>query len=218
MFIGHFGVGLGAKKAAPRVSLGTLFMACQFLDLLWPTFLLLGWETVKIDPGNTVLTPLDFTSYPISHSLLMSCVWGFTFGLVYFVVRKDLKNSVILGLLVVSHWVLDFFVHRPDLPLFPWGSAMVGLGLWNNAIVEIVIESLVFLLGLVLYVSVTKPKNKRGIFAFWSMIIFLVVIHGSNMTGPPPPNVTAIAWVGQLQWLIVLWAYWADRNRILKNE
>lgn len=108
MFIGHFGVGLGAKKAAPKVSLGTLFMACQFLDLLWPTFLLLGWETVKIDPDNTVLTPLDFTSYPISHSLLMSCVWGFIFGLVYFIIRKDLKNSVILGLLVISHWVLDF--------------------------------------------------------------------------------------------------------------
>ena len=80
MFIGHFGVGLGAKKAAPSISLGTLFLAAQFLDLLWPTFLLLGWERVKIQPGMTVMTPLNFTHYPLSHSLLMACIWGVLFG------------------------------------------------------------------------------------------------------------------------------------------
>lgn len=215
MFIGHFGVGLGVKKATPKVSLGTLFMASQFLDLLWPTFLLLGWESVRIDPGNTVLAPLDFTSYPISHSLLMACVWGLVFGFVYFLIRRNLKNSVILGLCVLSHWILDFFVHRPDLPLFPWGSALVGLGLWNTPMAAITIESLVFIIGLVLYLNITKPKNKIGSIGFWGLIVILVLIHGSNIAGPPPPNVTAIAWAGQLQWLFVLWAYWVDRNRIV---
>ena len=52
MFLGHFGLAFGAKKAAPAVSLGTLFAACQFADLLWPTLLLLGYERVDIAAGR----------------------------------------------------------------------------------------------------------------------------------------------------------------------
>lgn len=214
MFIGHFGVGLGAKKAAPKLSLGTLFMASQFLDLLWPTFLLLGWEKVSIEPGVTEMNPLNFIHYPISHSLLMAVVWGIIFGLVYLIIRKNFKNSLILALCVISHWVLDYFVHRPDLPLIPWeSSAVVGLGLWNNTPSEFILESLIFAGGLMLYTKTTKPKNKKGIYGFWGLILFLILIHLSNLFGPPPPNVEAIAWAGQLQWLFVIWAYWADRNR-----
>src|SRR5262245_47114382 len=132
MFIGHFGVGFGAKAKARTASLGTLFLAAQFLDLLWPTLLLLGIEQVEIAPGITKATPLDFTSYPISHSLLTACMWGLLFGTVYWLVREDLKIATVLGLCVVSHWVLDFVVHRPDLPLYPGDSPRVGLGLWNS--------------------------------------------------------------------------------------
>jgi hypothetical protein len=64
MFIGHFGVGFGAKKLVPEVSLGILFIAVQFLDLLWPTLLLLDVEHVVISPGITKSTPLDFTDIP----------------------------------------------------------------------------------------------------------------------------------------------------------
>jgi hypothetical protein len=70
MFIGHFGVGFAAKKADVKVSLGTYFLAAQFVDLLWPTLLLLGIEQVEIQEGISKFTPLNFTSYPISHSLL----------------------------------------------------------------------------------------------------------------------------------------------------
>src|SRR5207302_10549546 len=83
MFLGHFAVGFALKRAAPRTSLGVLIAAPQLLDLLWPVFLLLGWERVRIDPGNTAMTPLAFDSYPISHSLLMSVVWGLVLGLLY---------------------------------------------------------------------------------------------------------------------------------------
>ena len=98
MFIGHFGVGFGAKSATPRLSLGTLFLAAQFVDLLWPTLLLLGVEHVEIEPGITTVTPLDFVSYPVSHSLLMVCVWGGVFGLLYWLVRRQTKGAVVLGL------------------------------------------------------------------------------------------------------------------------
>lgn len=213
MFIGHFGIGLGSKKAAPKVSLGTLFLAAQFLDLLWPTFLLFGWERVTIDHIDTEMTPLNFTYYPFSHSLVMAIVWGVIIALIYFLIKRNRIGSIILGLCVVSHWILDLIVHRPDLPLYPGNSPLVGFGLWNYKITEVVIEGLIFIAGLILYLKATRPKNKTGIFAFWSLIIFLVVIHLSNLFGPPPSNTTTIAWAGESQWLLVLWAYWADSRR-----
>lgn len=213
MFIGHFGVGLGAKKAAPKISLGTFFLAAQFLDLLWPTFLLLGWERVTIQPGITKMTPLNFAYYPFSHSLLMACVWGALFSIIYFIIKRNSRGAFILGLCVVSHWVLDLLVHRPDLPLYPGNSPLVGFGLWNHVPAEIIVEGLIFFVGLWFYVRTTKPKNKAGSYGFWTLIVFLVFIHISNLFGSPPPNPMAIAWVGELQWLVVVWAYWVDRNR-----
>ncbi len=119
MFIGHFGVGLAAKKIDKQPSLGTLFMAAQFVDLLWPLFLILGIEKVKIVPGISMLTPLDFTYYPFTHSLLGVFFWALLFGLIYFLIKKNVRSAIILGILVISHWFLDLIVHIPDLPLFP---------------------------------------------------------------------------------------------------
>jgi len=213
MFIGHFGIGLGAKKTAPKISLGTLFLAAQFLDLLWPTFLLLGWEHVKIQPGITKMNPLNFTDYPLSHSLLMACVWGILVGGAYFLLKRKSRGALVLGLCVVSHWILDLLVHRPDLPLYPGSSIMVGFGMWNYETLEIIVEGLIFFIGLWLYIKSTKPKNKIGTYGFWALIIFLILIHSANLFGSPPPSSTAIAWAGELQWVLVIWAYWVDHNR-----
>jgi len=212
MFIGHFGVGFGAKAPAPRVSLGTLFLAAQFIDLIWPTLLLLGVERVRIVP-TTTLTPLQFTHYPFSHSLLLVVIYGLLFGLGYYLYRRHLKDAIILGLCVVSHWVLDLIVHRPDLPLTPADVTKVGFGLWNHPAATFVVEGFVFALGVYLYLRVTRAKNRVGGLAFSSLVVFLIVVHLSSLLGPPPPSVTAIAWIGQLQWLIVAWGYWVDHNR-----
>src|SRR5260370_39145756 len=80
MFIGHIAVGFASKRIVPRASLGVLMAAPTLLDLLWPVFLAAGWEQVRIDPGNTAFTPLDFVSYPISHSLVAACGWGALFA------------------------------------------------------------------------------------------------------------------------------------------
>lgn len=213
MFIGHFGVGFGAKKAAPAISLGTYFLAAQLLDLLWPTFLLLGWEHVEIQPGITAMAPLKFTDYPLTHSLFMAVVWGIAFGIVFYLIKKRKRESIILGLVVVSHWFLDLLVHIPDLPLFPGSSIFVGFGLWNNKILSIILEAAVFLTGLTFYLQVTKARNRAGRIGLWSMVIVLALIYISNILGPPPPSVRAIALAGELQWIFVFWAYWIDRNR-----
>jgi len=214
LFIGHFGVGFAAKKFTRKISLGTLFLAAQFIDLLWPFFVILGIEKVAIDPGNTAFTPLDFIYYPFSHSLLGALLWALIFGAVYYFIKKDLKSSFILGLLVLSHWILDFITHRPDLPLFLGGdSPLVGLGLWNSIIATVIIESLIFIVGVYFYFSVTKAKNKIGNYSLWSLIIFLVIVYLLNLFGPPPNSVDAIGYVGLSQWLLIAWAYWIDRNR-----
>lgn len=218
MFIGHFGVGFAAKKVAKKTSLGTLFFASQFIDLLWPFFILFGIEKVAVDPGNTAFTPLDFIYYPFSHSLIGVLIWAALFGGVYFAIKKDLKTSLLLGALVLSHWILDLITHRPDLPLFIGGdSLLVGLGLWNSVAATIIIESLIFITGIYLYSVVTKAKNKVGTYSLWSLVIFFVIVYISNILSPPPESSEAIGYVGLAQWLLIAWAYWIDRNRIVEK-
>ena len=212
MFVGHFGVGLAAKALAPRVSLGSLFLAAQLIDLLWPTLLLLGIERVRIAPGITAVTPLDFEHYPFTHSLAAVLLWGFLFGLAYLGLKRYPRGAIVLGALVVSHWLLDLVVHRPDLPLYP-GSAKVGLGLWDSVAGTLVVELAVFGLGAALYLRATRSRDRTGAWALWSFLGFLLLIHLGNLLGPPPPSVAAIAWVGQAQWVLVLWGYWIDRHR-----
>jgi hypothetical protein len=213
MFIGHFGVAFGAKRAAPRVSLGTLFLAAQFVDLLWPVLLLLGVERVRIAPGITRVTPLDFEHYPISHSLLAVLGWAVLVGGAHFLLRRERRAALIVAALVLSHWVLDLLMHRPDLPLAPGATVLVGFGAWNSLPLTLLIEVPLFLAGLWVYARATVAKDGQGKWALRGLVAFLLVVHLANLFGPPPPDVAAIAWAGQLQWLLVLWAYWVDRHR-----
>jgi hypothetical protein len=216
LFIGHFGVGFAAKKFTKKTSLGTLFLATQFIDLLWPFFVIFGIEKVAIDPGNTAFTPLDFIYYPFSHSLLGVFIWALLFGVVNYFIKKDLKASFILGILVPSHWILDFITHRPDLPLFLGSdSLLVGLGLWNSIMATVIIESMIFMIGVYFYFAVTKTKNKVGIYSLWSLLIFFAIIYLSNLFGPPPESAEAVGYVSLAQWLLIAWAYWIDRNRTI---
>ncbi|NQW29026.1 MAG: hypothetical protein HQ472_00750 [Ignavibacteria bacterium] len=213
MFIGHFAVGFAAKKFAPTVSLAVLFMAAQFVDLLWPTLLLLGVERVAISPGITAVTPLDFTYYPFTHSLVMSILWGFIVGGLVYAVSKNFRNAVVVLCCVVSHWVLDLIVHRPDLPLTLSNSNHVGLGLWNFPIATMVIEFAMLFGGAYVYWKTVKPVSTMRKYGLTALVLLLAIIHVANIFGPPPPSVSAIAWAGHLQWLFVVFAYFVDKNQ-----
>ena len=217
MFIGHFAVSFGAKKAAPAVSLGTLFLAAQFVDLLWPLLLLLGLENARIDPGNTAVTPLDFDNYPFTHSLAGAAVWSCALGLIYFAVKRNVRNAVIIGLAVSSHWILDFLTHRPDLPLWFSGGPYLGLGLWNSTIGTVVVEAGLYIVGIALYLRCTTAKDKIGSIGFWSLAGFLGLIYVANLAGPPPPDISTIAIAGNAMWLFVAWAYWVDKHRMART-
>ena len=213
MFVGHTAVALAAKAKTPGTSLGLLVAAAILLDLLWPIFLLIGIEHVRIDPGNTAFTPLAFDSYPWSHSLLMAIVWGAVFALITKAGRSELKTRVILFALVVSHWVLDFVTHRPDLPLWPGDSPKYGLGLWNSIPASLVIEAALFATCIAVYLRVTQARDRIGSVAFWAMVIVQLGIWVSQPWSPPPPSVDAIGPVGLAQLLFVLWAWWIDKHR-----
>ena len=204
MFIGHHAAAFAGKRAAPRISLGVLMGAAMFLDLLWPLLTLAGIEHFRIDPGNTAFTPLDFYDYPISHSLVMALVWS--------LLAAALFRHVIVGLAVLSHWVLDFVTHRPDLPLWP-GGPKVGLGLWNSVLGTVIVEVALFALALYLYLRATEPRDRTGSIALWALIAFLVLIYIANLVSPPPPSWQAVSWTALAAWLFVPWAWWIDRHR-----
>jgi hypothetical protein len=212
MFIGHFAVALAAKKAAPRVNFGTLVLAAQFVDLLWPILLFLGLEQVRIAPADTAFTPLAFVHYPYSHSLLMVALWGAIVGGGYGLIRRDVRGGVVLNGLVLSHWILDAASHRPDLPLVPGGTAMVGFGLWNSVEATVIVEGAMFCTGIWLYLRCAPATDRTGAPAFWLLIGFLSILYVTNMLSVPP-SVGAVASGSLGLWLLVLWAYWIDRHR-----
>ncbi len=212
MFLGHFAVGFAAKRVAPRASLGTLFAAAQFLDLLWPPLILAGIETVQVAPGDTAYTPLRFTSYPWSHSLLLALAWSAIFALAYRARTGHSREALVVGALVASHWALDFASHRPDLPLAP-GAAKVGLGLWDSIPATLAVEGALFALGVVLYVRGTRARSVAGRAGLWALIAVLLAIDAASLLGPPPPGPRAVGVAGLAVWLLVLWGAWVDRGR-----
>ena len=213
MFIGHFGLALGAKRVAPGPSLGTTIMAAQWADGIWPVFVLVGLERVHIAPGFTTVTPLDFVSYPYSHSLLADLVWAALFAVVYGSLRKDWRGAVWLAVLVLSHWVLDVIAHRPDMPTWP-GGPKLGLGLWNSLPATLVVEFALFAAGAWLYARSTRARDRLGSLLFGAFVVVLALIYVASVFGPPPPSEQALAITGLLGWLFVAWGYWIDRHRV----
>jgi len=214
MFIGHFALGFAAKRIVPRVPLPLLLTAAQLADLLWPVFVALRLEEVRIDPGNTAMTPLEFVSYPYSHSLLFLVIWGVVVGSRYSFFGSERRSFVVLAGLVVSHWVLDFVTHRPDMPLYP-DSARFGLGLWNSVPGTLIVEFAMYAAGIWLYARATRPQDRTGRWAFVALCTFLVIAYLGALAGPPPSVMAlwATTIVGGV--VILLWSAWIDRHRLV---
>lgn len=215
MFIGHFALGFAAPRFAPQLPLTASFLACQFLDLIWPVLVLAQLEHVRVDPHVTAFTPLVF-EYPWSHSLLAAALYGALGFVVVRAIGLGTRSGAVVLVLVLSHWLLDFLSHAPDLPLTPWGSSKLGLGLWNLPWLTLVTEVSLFALGVGWYARATTAIDKQGVWALWSLVAFFLLMYAASAFGPKPEagtSAAAIAGPALATWLFVAWAYWIDRHR-----
>ena len=211
MFVGHLALALAAKRAVPKASLGWLMAAVTALDLVWPLFLLAGIEHVRVSGGATAFNPLVFDSYPWSHGLLMALLWGTLLAVLGR--SRGLSPRIcywLLGL-VVSHWVLDFLTHAPDMPLWPGRSPRFGLGLWSSIPGTYVIEGAMWVAGIVLYLQGRRATRWIGPAAFWSFVIVCTVMWATGPWSPPPPSERFLAWFTLVGWIILPWTALADR-------
>jgi hypothetical protein len=214
MFIGHAAAGFAAKRWAPRASLAWLLAAPWLLDLLWPVFLLLGTEKVTPQASASPFLSMAFTSYPWSHSLVMALFWSVVAGAAYGRVTRDRAGALVIGALVASHWLLDLIVHVPDLPLWPGRSPLLGLALWRLPALTMFVEGVLFVGGLALYVSATRPRDRTGNLALAALVAALLGLYWASLSGGPPPSTQAVAWT-MLAFgaAIVPWAAWIERHR-----
>ena len=216
MLVGHLAVGLAAKRVTPRVSLGTLVLAALLPDLLWCVFLLAGIERVEIRPGRGAANYLSASDIAFSHSLLMDAVWGGVLAAGYYFARRYARGAWMLFAAVMSHWLLDFVSHRPDMALAPGVHRYFGLGLWNSVGATVVVEGGMWLAAIIIYARATRPKGRMGVYAFWIVVVFLTLTWRSNIAGPPPPSPSAMAIGSPIYFsCIVAWAYWMNRLRPL---
>jgi len=212
MFIGHYAVGLASKEFAPRSSLGALIAAPILLDLLWPIFLLLNWEHVSIVPNSNPFLRIQFDSYPISHGLVAVLGWAALYAAIYFGVTRYIAGTIVIWVGVMSHWVLDFIVHQPDLPLAA-RSRLVGLGVWNHRWLTMALEFAMFAIAIWTYQRRTRAKDKIGLYAFAAFALFLLMAYAGVVFGAAPPSVKKLAMVTLLTWLTIPWARWFDKHR-----
>jgi membrane-bound metal-dependent hydrolase YbcI (DUF457 family) len=215
MFVGHFGVAFAAKRVAPAVSLGTWFIACELVDVIWPFFLLAGIEGARVAPGITAFSPFDFEHYPWTHSLVMCAVWALAMAALFW--AQNRFAATVIGLVVLSHWFLDAIVHRPDLPLAPGSDLRIGFGLWNSVAGTLVVELALFAAGLGAYLAGSRALDAVGRWGLWAIVVFLLLAYAGAAFGPPPPDMRAVALAGILgAALTAALGYWVDRHRAIR--
>jgi hypothetical protein len=218
MFLGHYGVAFALKRAEPKLSLGTLFIAVQLADLLWGIFILLGWEHARIVPGYTAVTPLEFLDYAISHSLVAAIAWGIVAAALYYSwptrdTTRHWQAAAIVGLAVFSHYWLDVLVHAPDLPIAGNDSRKLGFGLWNHPLAATVAELVVFAAGLGVYVALRSHRHPVRPFRLSLLVLVLLGTYFASLYGAQPPSMTTVAMSGIVFFLAVaILAAWADRR------
>jgi membrane-bound metal-dependent hydrolase YbcI (DUF457 family) len=212
VFVGHLAVALAAKQTTPAVPLGTAVAAAFALDLAWPILLLLGLESVRVQPGDTAFTNLSFESYPWSHSLATVLLWSIAAGCATRFAYRSWQAGATIGGLVLSHWILDLVTHRPDLPLWP-GGPVTGLGLWNSIPGTLIVEGGLLAACLWIYLRGSVPRDRSGRWALVALVALTLLIWSSQPWSPPPPSSEAVAWGALILWLLPPWAQWIDRHR-----
>lgn len=215
MFVGHYGPSFAIKSLRPAIPLWQLFIAVQLVDVVWAVLVLFGVEKVRIVPGITASNPLDLYYMPYTHSLVAAIFWSVAAALVFWLLSRVTTRSaaVWIGVAVFSHWILDFIVHRPDLPLYD-DTLKVGLGLWNYPVVALSLEAALLFGGMILYLRVTTPINAIGRVGPPVFGVVMLAIQSYIFFGPPPVSPAAAAITALVSYvLFAVLAEWLARQR-----
>ncbi|MFT6609087.1 hypothetical protein [Qipengyuania profunda] len=216
MFIGHFAPALlarGITEDAPK--LGVLFIAAQLVDWAFFTFAIFGIEQLRIVPGITAMNPYDLVFMPYSHSLLATAGWALVFGVVVGVVLRNMVAAAWGVIVVLSHWLLDLLVHRPDLTI-AGGEDKHGLGLWNTPHIEMPLEIGLVLLAYWFYISRTKGPVIPPLILLGAMLLFQAI----NWFGPQPETAGVGMYLSVFlsYGILTAMAFWVQSTRWHKNQ
>lgn len=214
MLVGHFAVGLTAKRIEPEISAGTLVLASMLADFLWCILMFAGIEHVQFKPGIGAANYIAASDIGISHSLLMDGLWAALLAGAYFLKRRSPRGAWVIFGVVLSHWLLDWISHRPDMPLSPGVHRYFGLGLWSSIPAALIVEGGFWVLAVILYARATHPKTRIGMYAYWTFVGVLTLAWYNNLAGPPPPNPQTVPLSSFVFFSVaVAWAYWMNRVR-----
>lgn len=219
MFLGHYGAAYALKRFEPRVSLGTLFLSVALVDTMWGVFILTGWEHARLFPGLTPVTPIEFTSYPLTHSLTGAFAWALLAAAIMYswptrdTSRHHWLKALVVGVAVAAHWFLDLIVHLPDLPLLGDDSTKLGFGLWRSLPATLAVEVLIFGSGFLLYLSWRRAKGRARMGPIALVAGLLVVLYAASLLWPPPRSIKTVAIIDIIGTLVLAaLAAWTDRS------
>ena len=216
MLAGHVAAGFLGKRIAPSVSLGTAVLAALAADLLWGIFLVTGIERFEIvRRGTTLMNSVVVTEIAYSHSLAMVILWAVLLAGGYFLVRRDTRGALVLLGAVLSHWLLDFIAHHPDMPLAPGIHRVFGLGLWTSIPLTLAVEGGLWVLAVTSYLRATQTKGRAPHWLLWIGVVVITLAWYNNVAGPPPAVSNPAAGIASFVFfsLVSAWAYWLNRLR-----
>lgn len=215
MFVGHYAVALALKSKSKKASMGMLFLAVQFVDILFFPLVVFGVERLRLEDHYTASTHFVLEFMPYSHSLVAALVWGLVAFVGFRLYAGGRRVPLMMALAVSSHWFLDLLVHTPDLPIFSDQGPKVGMGLWNHPGVTFVLEAVMLVIGALMYLRATHARTSIGRYGVPVLIVALVAMNGVNLFGAPPgqtiPALAASALV--LFFGIAALAFFLDRHR-----
>lgn len=213
MLVGHLAAAFVGKRLEPKVSLGVLVMAALLADFIFFPLLLGGIESVAVVP-DVAKNRVVGHDIGYSHSLMMLVIWAGLFAAVYFWRQRYARGAAVIFAVVLSHWLLDVISHRPDMPLVPGGKTVFGLGLWNSVPATLLVEGGFWMLAVVIYAWLTRPKNRLGVFAFWIGVLLLTLVWYANINASMDPDRVSGGIGGVISFaLVTAWAFWIDRLR-----
>lgn len=161
MFAGHFGLAAAVRAKTPEVPFWALMLSTQLLDVIFVPLFLSGVETIEQADGNGYggsLIHADY-SHSLTGALLIALVAGIMAGRFW-----GKRGGLAIAAVTFSHWLLDLLVHRPDLPILPGNLGnlpLLGFGLWRFPTASILLESMLIIIGFLLYSRFTAAGTER---------------------------------------------------------